>query len=97
VAQQTAAIDVSAVKEGARVIASDGPAGKVREVLIGDTAADSYLRVRTGGLFGKERYVAGYDVERVADDAVWLKITRHALEATTAQARPRAFVQGQPS
>jgi hypothetical protein len=28
---------------------------------------------------------------------VWLKITRHALEATTAQARPRAFVQGQPS
>jgi hypothetical protein len=93
VAQQVAMSDVSGVKEGARVVASDGPAGKVREVLIGDTAAESYLRVRTGGLFGKERYVAGYDVERVEDGVVWLKITRRALEATTAQTRPRGFAQ----
>ena len=92
-AQQTTASDVSAVKDGARVMATDGPAGKVREVLVGDTAAESYLRVKTGGLFGKERYVAGYDVERVADGVVWLKITRRALEATTAQTRPRGFTQ----
>ncbi|HEY3081222.1 MAG TPA: hypothetical protein VGM69_15115 [Chloroflexota bacterium] len=86
--------DLAAVREGARVVASDGYAGTVREVLIGDAVAESYLHVRTGGLLGKDRYVAAYDVQRVTPETVWLKITRRAVVETTGRTRPSAFVHG---
>jgi preprotein translocase subunit YajC len=84
------------VREGARVMATDGHAGKVTEVLVGDGAEECYLRVRTGGLFGRDRYVAAYDVREVSEDTVWLKISRQEIVTTTSRNRPRAFVVPDP-
>jgi hypothetical protein len=78
------------VREGARVIGSDGSVGKVIEVLVGDEADERYLGVRTGGLFGRDRYVAAYDVRQAAEDIVWLRISRRDVLTTTARAPARA-------
>jgi preprotein translocase subunit YajC len=83
--------ELARVREGARVMATDGYAGKVTEVLVGDAAAESYVRVRTGGLFGRDRYVAAYDVRQTTEDSVWLKISRRDLVTTTSRTRPHAF------
>jgi len=71
-----------AVHRGAKVIATDGPVGKVDEFLVAEVGWHmTHLVLREGHLWGKRDVaIPVSQVERMSDETVYLKLSRKGVE-----------------
>ncbi len=71
-----------AVHRGAKVIATDGPVGKVDEFLVSDEGKHvTHLVMREGHLWGKRDVaIPVSQVERMSEETVYLKLSRKGVE-----------------
>jgi hypothetical protein len=81
-------MDVEAIRDGMTVYSSDGE--KLGKVI--RRSGDTLLIEK--GLFFKKDYLARFeDVERVEDDRIWLRRTRHEIEVPS---EPEEAEQAEP-
>jgi sporulation protein YlmC with PRC-barrel domain len=88
--EQVAPGDV-AIHQDARVEATDGDVGKVDELIIDpETNRVSHLVLRKGHFWGKQDITIPLDqVDHVADDVVYLKLDKKAIERLPSAPAPK--------
>jgi hypothetical protein len=75
-----------------RVVAYDGPIGRLVDVVVGPSERDFALRVRPA--YGPDVYVPRYAVARVGDAFVLLQGTRREIERIASTRRPPSRTNG---
>lgn len=75
-----------AIERGSRVEATDGPVGKVDELLVDPQDEHiTHLVLREGHLWGqKDVTIPALQIDHIEDDAVFLKLDKHAVESLPA-------------
>lgn len=71
-----------AMRQGARVEATDGYVGRVDEFLVDSSEHITHLVLREGHLWGqKEVTIPVSEIHHIEEDTVYLKLDRHAIES----------------